>query len=128
MDAISKVAQQVIDAVQSKNWMAVAILGIIVAVSVVRKYASKIHGPVGAWLNTDRGGSVLVLALTTFGGMATAAIAHQLTLNTVIGSVAAALLASGTRNVAYDLAKPADQQPPAGIVPLTPPKEPPKAA
>lgn len=123
MDA-NQVSQEIQTAIQTHNWQYVAVLGLVAIVYLVRKYAPVVHGKLGAYLNSDQGGSVLVLASGVAMSLLTAFKAGMhLTWGSVLSGVTTAVLASGTRNIAYDLLEPSDKTKP--LTPLVPPASPP---
>jgi outer membrane biosynthesis protein TonB len=136
-EQLTNFAQTLFDAAQAKNWQAVAALALIFVVYLLRKFSGKIGGKFGAWLNSDRGGSVLVMVASFGGAMATALLAkHKISLNLVVASLIVATSASGARNMAWDLLSPKDkpkkekkpkQPKPGTVVDGEKPKEEPKS-
>jgi hypothetical protein len=64
----------VVEAAHARDYRMLTALALILVVSLARKYAPKVHGKVGAFLNTDRGGAVLVLSLAVLGGVINALV------------------------------------------------------
>jgi hypothetical protein len=124
---VQKFLGTVVTAVQSGNWQAAAALALIFCIYLLRRSATKIPGPVGAWLNTDRGGSTLVVLAGVAAAAATAALAgHKITVSLLLTGLTTGAMASGARNVVWDILFPADK----AVAPDAPPAQPdpPKAA
>lgn len=109
---INQIAQQIQNAIQTKNWQLVAMTGLVAVVYLIRKYASKIHGRGGDFLNSDRGGSLLVLASgVAMSWMTAVKTGMHLSASVVLSGLVTAALSSGARNIAWDLLRPADEAP-----------------
>jgi hypothetical protein len=120
-------AQLVFQAVQSSNWKVLVIIVMVGLTYVVKEYG----GRAWPWLDTDRGGAVLALAVGVLGSMAnalaaSAAISPQLLLNGFLMGVTAA----GGYNVVKKILFPQDMAPAAPapapvaaapVVPASPP-------
>lgn len=107
---VTQFLNTVLDAVQHKHWQALAALLLVGAVALVKLAAPKVHGKFGAFLNSDRGGTLLVLVGGIVGAVASALIAGQkLTLSLIVGGVTTGVLASGGWNVVKKLLFPNDK-------------------
>jgi hypothetical protein len=115
-------AQQVIDAVQAHNYALVVVLLLIASVAFVRKITPRVSGRLGAFLNSDRGGSLLVLLLGGLGAVGTSLVAGKhLSLSLVVGSIMTAAAASGGWNIVWDLLAPSDKKEPPKLSESVPP-------
>ena len=122
-------AQQVIDAIQAHNYALGAVLALIALVAIIRKIAPKIHGATGAFLNSDRGGSLLVLVTGVLGAEgASLAAGKHLSLALVVGGVVTAATASGGWNMVWDIFWPEDKKAAPTLAETVPPAGPTKAA
>lgn len=107
-DQISKIVS---DSVQSGNWKAVAAAVLVGLVAFLRWVTPKINGKTGAWLNSDRGGTVLVFLGGLAGAFSTALLAHQpVTLQLVISGVITGALAIGAYTGVKQIVKPTDKK------------------
>jgi hypothetical protein len=122
-------AQQVIDAIQAHNYAMAVVLILVAAVYAVRKIAPRIHGGLGAFLNSDRGGSLLVLIGGTGGALVTALSAGKhMSFSLLLGGIMTSAAASGGWNIVWDLFWPQDKKPaPSLASTVTPPASPPAA-
>lgn len=99
----------VLDAIQHKHWQVLVATILVGVVAFVRWVSPKIHGKVGAFLNSDRGGSLLVLLGGVFGAISTALIAGQkINANLIFGGITTGVMASGGWNIVWDLIAPSD--------------------
>ncbi len=102
-----KFIQALLDAVKAKNWHLLVALVLIGAVAGLRWLSPKIHGRIGAWLNTQRGGTVLVLLCGVLGAIGTALYGGaKVDVNLILSGVTMGVLASGGWNVLWDLIAP----------------------
>ena len=117
------ILQGLLNAFQSRNWTMVAALLLIGVVALIRYAAPKLHGATGAWLNSNRGGSTLVLVCGILGAIGTALFggAH-ISAQLILSGVLVGVMASGGWNVVWDLLSPCDKKPDlTGPVPMVTP-------
>ena len=89
-------AKALYDATAGHHWVLLVGLVLMGVTWGVRKLVPMIHGKVGAWLNTDRGGALLSLGLGLVGGIATAfAAGKAVTFQLLASAVVASWTASG---------------------------------
>lgn len=90
----------VLDAISSRNWPLVAALAVVLAVWLVRRFATT-RIP---WLGTDRGGAVLVLVTSLAGAVASALLGGAgLSLPLLVEALSVALSAAGGFNLTKKL-------------------------
>jgi hypothetical protein len=106
-----------LDAVSSRNWPLLAALVVVLAVYLVRRFAtSRIP-----WLGTDRGGAVLVLVTSLAGAVATAqAGGAGLSLPLLVEALSVALSAAGGFNLAKKLLTAPQAPAPAAVASAAP--------
>jgi hypothetical protein len=106
---INQISLQIQAAIQAHNWQYVAVLGLVAVVYLIRKYALKLPGKIGTFVNSDRGGSLLVLVSGIAMSWVTAIKngAH-FSWAVVFSGITTGILASGARNVIWDVWKPSD--------------------
>ncbi len=99
------------EAVAAGRWMVLAGLLIGLAVKGVRGVSASLKGR-WLWLNTDRGGATLVLALAILGELGLSwAAGRPPSLQGLMGAVVGAFTAAGGRNVISRLLNPRDLPP-----------------
>lgn len=123
---ISQVASKIVEAVQTGNWRIAAAGLLVIAVWGVRKYTPKLNSRLGRWLNTDRGGTLLVIFGGLTGAVGTALTAGQaITLNLLLAGLTTGVMAAGGWNVVHRLVWPIDKKPAPGLIlPPSPPVKP----
>lgn len=100
----------VLNAVTTGNWKAGAALLLIFCVYASRKLAKKLPKKVAKWMNSDRGGSVYVLVMGMLGAVATGLLAGKpLNLTLALSGLTTGAMASGMRNVVWDILFPSDK-------------------
>lgn len=102
---------QVLDAVQNRQWMLLVALGVVGFVAGARFVVPKMHNAFGAWLNTQRGGAFLALLSGVGGSIVTALIAGaKPSINVVITGFGVGFAAIGGWNAFFDLFLPKDSK------------------
>lgn len=110
---VQQFMETVVTAVQGGNWKACVALVLIFCVYLSRKMAAKLPPKLGAWMLTDRGGSAYVLLVGMLGAVATGLLAgHKLSVNLLLSGLTTGAMASGLRNVAWDILFPSDKKAP----------------
>lgn len=111
---VQKFMETVLAAVQGGNWKAGAALALVFCVYLSRKMAAKLPPKLGAWMLTDCGGSAYVLAMGMAGAVATGLLAGKpFNMALLLSGLTTGAMASGLRNVAWDIMFPSDKAKPA---------------
>lgn len=72
MAQVQQYIQSIYDAVMHHQWWMLASLVLMAMTALIRWGAPKVHGKLGAWLQTDHGAITLVFTTSILGGLATA--------------------------------------------------------
>lgn len=112
------------DAIANRNYLVAAVVAVIFFVFLLRKLGGKIPWGIGTWLTGDQGSSALALATGIATTLTAALVAGQpftlqLLINCCIGGGLLGGAASGLRDHAWNIAKPADKT--AAKPDITPP-------
>jgi hypothetical protein len=125
-------AQQLLDAVAAHNYTLLVVLSLVGSVWAVRAGMPYLHGKFGAALNSDIGGTILVLVGSTAGALATTLKAGgKLTPQLVLATLLTAASASGIWNMGKSVGKRLGlirSKAPTKAADTVTPTDPPKAA
>lgn len=111
MTSTQQFFNQVLDAVQNRQWMLLVALCVVGFVAAARFVVPKMHNAFGAWLNTQRGGAFLALLSGVGGSIVTALIAGaKPSINVVITGFGVGFAAIGGWNAFFDLFLPKDSK------------------
>jgi len=98
-------ANEILNALASKDYLAAVGLALILAVAFFRWLLPKLHDKVGAFFRTDIGGTTLVVGAAMIGSLATSLIAHKTGLRTILDGLIVSCMASGGYNLFKSYAK-----------------------
>ena len=100
-------ADLIYNAVLNSNWRVLAALALIGVVACIRWLAPKMHNKLGVFLNSDRGGVVLVILGGLGGALSTAVFAGKLiTGHLIVNGLVVGFIAAGGWNVIKKLTNP----------------------
>jgi hypothetical protein len=101
-DGLIQVANWLISAAQSHDYVVVIGLLLVLLVAAARWVLPRLHDKVGAFFNSDHGKGLLVLILAEVGSVSSNLIAHKLSVNAIVDGVVIAFFAAG----GYSVVKP----------------------
>lgn len=118
-DGLTQYVAAALAAFEGKNWLGLVGLLIVGLVALLRFVVPKIHGRAGAFLNSDRGGALLVLLVAELLSLAASLVAHKTAATTIVTGLVAAFISAGGYTMVKRIFWPADKAPPAPDAAIT---------